>query len=108
MPRASAPRELAETIAAMGSSPPSADAVDKVLGVAAVRARHRVGAVDNLQSWNTHRSLNKFLVRRDEPLHCRKALFRVVRRGEIAVLVLEISLKQQPGLRIEVGAALGH
>ena len=82
--------------------------VDKILSVATVRACHRVGAVNNLQSSSADRSLNKFLVRRNESFHRCKTLFRVIGWSEIFVFVLEIGFKQQPGLRIEIRPAFGH
>ena len=86
-----------------------AHAVNKILRVAAVRARHGVRAVNNFQPRNAlQRASNELLVRGDEILHRGKSFFRVVGWGEIPVLVLEISFQQQPGLRIEIRPVFSH
>ncbi len=61
--------------------PAIAHAVNKILRIPSMCARHRIGAINDFQSRNAQRTFDKFLMRRDKPFHRREALFRVVRRA---------------------------
>ena len=87
---------------------PIAHAINKLLRVATVRARNRIGAEDDLQTVGRDGAAEQIKIERQRLLHRLESLFRVVADSEIVLLVVEIILDHQPRLRIEPGAALGH
>ena len=83
-------------------------AVKKFFGVAAVRSRHCIGAVNDFQSRDFQRALHQIGIQRQRFLHGGKALFGVTVNPNETLLVLQIVVDHQPDLRIEECAVLGH
>ena len=80
-------------------------AIDDLLRAPAVRARAGVGAHEQLQAGHGHRLLEHLALHRNELLGVRKPLFVEVADAEVMTLVLEVVLRHESDVRLEVRAA---
>src|SRR5439155_2339934 len=85
-----------------------AHAIDELLGVATMRAGERVRAENDFESGNLNRAADDIVIERHGSLHRPEAFLGVALRAEEALLVSQVVLDYEPGLRIEICTVLGQ
>ena len=85
-----------------------ADPVDELFTVPPMGAGHGVRAEDHFDATVADCAAKRLVPGDARVFHQREALFGVIAAAEKAVLVLDIVRPEQPEVRVEVGAALGH
>src|SRR5438034_2221700 len=83
-----------------------AHTIDELFGVTTVRARERVGAENDFESGDLNRAADDIVIERHGPLHRRETFLGVALRAEEALLVSQIILDHESGLRIKICAVV--
>src|ERR1044072_6747897 len=106
--RAAVLSDVAAAIASAALSTALPRAPHETLAVAAAGPRHRIGPVQHLEPRRRERQAYDLRRKRQNPLHRGEARIGVVADALILRAVVEIILKDERALRVEVRAALRH